>query len=259
MNVRILGAHNVETKTTRCTSLLIDDVLALDAGALTSTLSIAGQLKLRAVLLTHQHYDHIKDIPALGMNFLLNDQSLSIYTTRAVYNVILNHLLNDVLYPNFTGLPGKQALKFTIVEPGKEATSDCYSILPVAVKHGASSIGYQVTAPAGDKVFFTSDTGPGLEECWAQISPDLLIIEVTSCNDMAEKAVERGHLTASLLQKELEKFRALKGYLPRVATVHMNPFDEETIISELAEVSAALGIEIMPGKEGMRISLKNGR
>ena len=66
MRIRVLGAHNCETRSTRLVTLLIDDILALDAGGLTSTLTVKAQKKLKGILLTHPHYDHIRDIPALG-------------------------------------------------------------------------------------------------------------------------------------------------------------------------------------------------
>ncbi|GAJ16573.1 unnamed protein product, partial [marine sediment metagenome] len=50
MNIRILGAHNCETRTTGCICLIIDDVLAIDAGELTSSLSMSEQKKLKAIL-----------------------------------------------------------------------------------------------------------------------------------------------------------------------------------------------------------------
>ena len=68
MHVRILGAHNIETASTRLTALLVDGRLALDAGALTSTLTLAEQDEIRAVLLTHHHFDHARDLVTLGMN-----------------------------------------------------------------------------------------------------------------------------------------------------------------------------------------------
>ncbi len=71
MNIGLLGAHNCESQNTKLLSLLIDDILVVDAGGLTSSLSFAGQQKLKAVLLTHQHYDHIRDVPPLAMNFYL--------------------------------------------------------------------------------------------------------------------------------------------------------------------------------------------
>ena len=85
MKIQFLGAHNCESATTRLVSILIDDVLALDAGSLTSTLSIEAQLNLKAVLLTHHHYDHIRDIPALGMNALFYDTSVPVYALSLIH------------------------------------------------------------------------------------------------------------------------------------------------------------------------------
>jgi ribonuclease BN (tRNA processing enzyme) len=102
MNIRILGAHNIESQDSRCISFVIDDVLAIDAGSLTSSLTFPEQQNLKAVLLTHQHYDHVRDIPALGMNFYLYEKTIEIYSIRPVYEVLSAHLLNNVLYPDFT-------------------------------------------------------------------------------------------------------------------------------------------------------------
>jgi hypothetical protein len=67
--------------------------------------------------------------------------------------------------------------------------------------------------------------------------------------------MEAGHLTPSMLQKELESFRRSKGYLPRIVTVHANPLDEKVLAAELAGVAGVLKTEIQPGREGMRIEL----
>jgi ribonuclease BN (tRNA processing enzyme) len=256
MKIQILGAHNIQSEATRCVSFLIDDVLAVDAGTLATSLSFAAQQKLRALLITHQHYDHARDIPALGMNFLLHQSSLDVYTTPAAFEALHEHLLNDVLYPDFTARPEQQpALRFRMVEPGREEEVAGYRVLPVTVDHAVPAVGYQVTSPDGKKVFYTSDTGPGLAECWRQVRPDLLISELTALNKYADFARESGHLTASLLQEELESFIEINGYLPQVVTVHMNPLDEKGIREELGVISRALNTNIRPGHEGMRIDL----
>ena len=92
MKIKILGAHNTETLRTRHTCLLIDDVLAVDAGALTSHLSARGLERLKAVILTHSHYDHIRDIPALAINLYLKTLSIDIYTHHEACNKIKAHL-----------------------------------------------------------------------------------------------------------------------------------------------------------------------
>jgi ribonuclease BN (tRNA processing enzyme) len=80
MKIRFLGAHNCETKDTRMVSLLVDDILAIDAGGLTASLSLTAQYRIEAVLLTHQHYDHVRDIPTLAMNLFLAGASTTIYS-----------------------------------------------------------------------------------------------------------------------------------------------------------------------------------
>jgi ribonuclease BN (tRNA processing enzyme) len=256
MEIRILGAHNIESRDTRCISLLIDDVLAIDAGALTSSLTFPEQQKLRAVILTHQHYDHIRDIPALGINFYLHESTIDIYSTRPVLEALSAHLLNDVIYPRYTETPPeKPAVRFHTVTPGREMTISGYTVLPVTVNHAVPTVGYQVTSTDGKKVFYTSDTGPGLEECWRQVVPDLLIIELTALNKYDASSLQSGHLTSALLRKELEGFRQLKGYLPPVVTVHMNSPDEKGIKAEIAVVAKALNAKIQPGHEGMRLEI----
>ena len=79
MKIRVLGAHNCERQNFRMISLLVDGVLAIDAGALTSGLSLEEQKRIKALLLTHQHYDHVRDVPALAMSLFLGGATTRIY------------------------------------------------------------------------------------------------------------------------------------------------------------------------------------
>ena len=256
MEVRFLGAHNCESATARCVSILVDGVLALDAGGLTSGLSFAEQQKIRAVLLTHRHYDHVKDIPMLAMNLFLQGSRTEVYSTREVYDALSDYLLDGELYPDFRERPESDpTLKCIVLAPDDETSICGYLVKSVAVSHAVPSHGYQITSPDGKTLFYSGDTGPGLEACWQKISPQLLVIEVTSPNRFREFGLETGHLTPELLGRELSVFRELKGYLPRVVLVHMNPFLEEEIAREIAVVSRELDAEIVLASEGMRFSL----
>jgi cAMP phosphodiesterase len=256
MEIRILGAHNIETKNTGSSCLLIDEILAVDAGALTSGLSITQQQNLKAILLTHQHYDHVRDIPMLGMSLYLLKKTLEIYATKPVYEILTTHLLNNIIFPNFVERPPeKPTFHFNILEPGKTASIAGYGVLPVTVNHAVPTVGYEITSFDGKKVFVTADTGPGLEDCWRQISPNLLIIETTVPNDNEDAARRVGHLTPYLLLKELETFREIKGYLPRVILVHLDPLIEKSIKSEIREVEKTLSIHIRLGHEGLKIKI----
>ena len=101
MNIQVLGAHNCESQSSKYISLLIDDTLVIDCGGLASSLSFQAQQKAKTILLTHQHYDHIKDIPAIAMNFFLHGATINIYSIKPVYDALATYLLNGKLYPKF--------------------------------------------------------------------------------------------------------------------------------------------------------------
>jgi ribonuclease BN (tRNA processing enzyme) len=256
MKIRILGAHNIEANNAGCSSIIIDDILAIDAGCLTVNLSLKQQQNLQAVLLSHQHFDHVRDIPLLGMSLHLLGKTIEIYTTKPVLEAISAHLLNDVIYPNLMKTPaGKPTLHFNLIESGKAASVANYGVLPMKVNHIVPAVGYQITSPDGKKVFITSDTGPGLEDCWRQINPSLLLTEVTAPNKKEDFALKVGHLTPGLLLKELESFRKIKGYLPQIVLMHLNPLDEKEIKAEIRQVEKALNTKIHLGYEGMKINI----
>jgi len=256
MNIKFLGVHNCESQNTKFISLLIDDVIAIDAGGLTSSLSFPAQQKLKAILLTHQHYDHIRDIPAIALYLYLSGATIDLYSILPVYEALTTPPLDFKLYPNFLEQPqGNPTINFTVIEPYKTEQIEGYSVLAVEVNHAVPTVGYQITSPDGKVVFYTGDTGPGLADCWEQVSPQLLIIEVTEPNRYEEFCRGVGHLTPALLKQELTSFRELKGYLPQVVVVHMNPGLEEETKAEIATVAGDLNHPLSVGYEGMQLRL----
>ena len=256
MNIRFLGAHNCESSTIKLVTLLIDDTLAIDAGSLTSSLPIEAQLQLKAVLITHQHYDHIRDIPAMAMNALFYETNIHICSTQAVYDALATHWLNGTTYANFLEKPqDNPRIKFTVIEPNKAVQIGGYDILAVTVTHPVPTVGFQITSPDGKIVFYTGDTGPGLADCWQYVSPQLLITEVTAPNRYEDFGRKLLHLTPNLLKEELIAFQKLKGYLPPVVLVHMNPRQEKEIEAEIALLAKELDASITLAYEGMLLQL----
>jgi ribonuclease BN (tRNA processing enzyme) len=256
MDIRILGAHNSESQTTSCICFIIDNTLAIDAGGLTSNLSISEQQKLIAILLTHQHYDHIRDIPGIALNLSLRGASIEVYSTANVCATIETHLLNGQVYPRFQELPvTKPTVSLNVIKPYEPQMVDGHGILALPVKHFDNTVGYQVSDNQGKTVFYTADTGPGLSDCWKHVSPQLLIIDVTLPNAYEEFARETGHLTPNLLKQELIIFQEHKGYLPQVIAVHMDTGFEQKIKEEVAAVAEALNISITMAQEGMQIHI----
>ena len=83
----------------------------------------------------------------------------------------------------------------------------------------------------------------------------LLLIEVTQSNKYENDALRAKHLTPGLFEKELLSFKRLKGYLPPVIVVHMNPESQKDIEVELTAVSRNLNCQITIAHEGMKVKL----
>lgn len=256
MEIKILGAHNVESEKTKLTSLLVDGVLALDAGALTSSLTFAEQEKVGSILLTHSHYDHVRDVAAIALNISYVEKTIEVYAQSATLEALMKNIFNDVIYPDFTKRPSrKPSLKIHALEPYKATDVAGYKVLALPTKHSVPAVGYQITSLEGKRFFYSGDTGPGLSSCWEYISPELLIIDLTMSNGLEEHAIPAGHLTPALLSEELVGFKKVKGYLPPVVVIHLSFMFEAQIKREVAQLAASLGTKITVGHEGMKVKL----
>lgn len=255
MDVEILGAHSVEIADAKLPALVIDEVLALDAGSLCSGLPLSAQQMLKAILITHYHYDHIRDIPIIAMNFS-HQAVLEVYSIPDVLEVLSSHLLDGKMYPKFLEWPEEQpAVRFTTIEPYNPINIAGYTILAVPVNHSIPTVGFQVTSTEGKVLFYTSDTGVGLSSCWEHVTPDLLITEVSLPQRMEEWARKVGHLTPQLLKEELLQFYKVKGYIPTTSLIHINPTLEDEITEEVAQVAEELEANITIGQEGLKLHL----
>jgi cAMP phosphodiesterase len=257
VETRILGAHSTEAEGLRMVSLLIDNVLALDAGGLTSSLSLSEQQQVRAVLLTHHHFDHTRDLVTLGANGAVFPDSVDIYALRPTFDIVNSCLLDGKIYSDFSKCPSEEKpfLRLKVIEPLQRQNIQGYEVLPVLVQHTVPSVGYQVMSQDGKSLFYTGDTGPGLVTCWERISPQLLIIEVSGINKFQDFLKSVGHMSSQLLREELTQFRRIKGYLPRVVVIHIPPQFQRDVEQEVKEIARELGISIDIGYEGMKITL----
>lgn len=255
MEVRILGAHHMESSSTHLVSLLVDGRLAVDAGSLTATLSFPEQQGIAAILLTHHHFDHFRDIVTLGLS-RAQLRSTPLYAPRGTLEALAAFFDGGRFYPDFFHWPEEKPVYLPHpVEPGTPLEVEGYRVAAYPVRHGGSAVGYQVTSPQGRTLFYTGDTGAGLVSCWPHISPHLIITEVSGPEAWRPWIERANHLTPAMLQEELQQFRQLKGYLPPVVLVHLNPMARQEIAREVTAVSKELGTPITLGVEGMTLQV----
>lgn len=256
MIIRFLGTHNAESKKTRLVSFLIDDVLAVDAGSLVSELTFSEQKKIRAILLSHGHYDHIRAVPAFAFNN--SDRTTKVIAAPKTLEILTSHLIDGVVYPEFTSDASflqKATIKLVPLEPFKPQNIEDYEIIALPMRHPLDSVGFKITSGDRKTLFYTGDTGPGLSSVWGNISPQLIIVDVTWPNSLANAAMDAGHLCPEMLKEELIEFRRVNDYLPRVAVIHMSPQHEPEIEREVGEVAKSLGISINIAHEGEELIL----
>ncbi len=253
MQVRVLGAHNFHSKHTRSVSILIDGVLCIDAGSLSTGLTFEEQGRVKAVLLTHWHFDHIQGLPTFALA-TAGGVTTDVYAIAPVLEALSTHIINGVIFPTFREPLGSRyhSLELRPIEPFEETEVAGYAVVATPVQHGVPAVGYQVSGPDGKSLFYTGDTSGDLAEAWEHIAPDVLLCEVTFPDSRRKSG---RHMSPADLEEELRRYVEMKGSAPRVVTVHMTPEFEGEIRDELAGVAQRLGVSIELAYEDMVIDL----
>ncbi|MFN7989870.1 MAG: 3',5'-cyclic-nucleotide phosphodiesterase [Thermoanaerobaculia bacterium] len=213
MRVRVLGAYGGSTPWHRQTSFLLDGTVSLDAGALTQALTLEEQSRVRSIIITHSHLDHVASLPFLVENvFGRTDGPIEVVAPKDVASLLQDHLFNDAIWPDFTRIPTHllPAVTFRVIEAGVPFRVNGLHALAVPVSHVVATYGYLLWDESGC-VLFSSDTGP-TEALWAEARrrADLkaIFVECSFPDAMAEIADVSKHLTPATLQAEMRKFPA---------------------------------------------------
>jgi ribonuclease BN (tRNA processing enzyme) len=257
LEFRVLGGHQADSTEGRPTSFLIDGTIALDAGGLTAALSTDEQLAIEHVVITHQHYDHIRDLGFLALAMLTARRHVEVHCTQVVYQLLRQTILNPAIWVDPFVMPEATRPTFVYrpVTPGRPFKIGELHFSPLDNRHHTVPVvGYEITAPSGKRLLYTGDTGPGIQDIWPSVKPDVLVTEVTLPNAEAQAPLF-GHLTAELAEVELRAFREQKGYLPRLLICHVNQAQQEVVGAELKDLARRLQASVECTREGLRVVL----
>lgn len=234
MKIRVLGGHGGKALGFETTSFLLDSKLLIDAGAAAATLSIEEQKAVDNILITHVHLDHIQDLAYISDNcFGLRSIPFNVYSHETVKGMIKKHLMNDIIWPDFSVLPTpeKPTMKFHAIGPEKTLKIAHYEVTPVRVNHAHDAMGY-VIDDGTSAVIFTGDTGP-TERIWevAKSVKNLKAIftEVSFPNSLQTVADVSDHHTSASIFQELKK-------MPKdviVVLTHLKPNYRDQVAKEV--------------------------
>jgi ribonuclease BN (tRNA processing enzyme) len=210
MRLKVLGSSGAEFPGFHPPAFLLDDTLLLDAGTIGAVLPDKAQWKIRHILLTHAHLDHIRGIPFLADNITIENMkhSVTVMGMPQVLRTFKKNLLNNAVWPDFTAIPNKKnaVIKLKPIQLRKPFTINRHTVTAYRVNHSVPASGYVVEDGKGSRLLYTGDTGPS-EDIWKAANRPITcaIVEVSMPNSMRKMAILTGHLTASLLKKELHK------------------------------------------------------
>ena len=258
MEIKVLGAHMLESRDTRHSCFLIDSVMAVDAGSLASALTSAEQAQVGVVLLTHAHFDHIRDLPTLGVATLDRPGSIDVYGLPETLDLVHKNILNGALYPDLTGeLNGQPPkYKFNGVTANEPFRVPGYQVKPIPMDHPIPCVGFIVKSDSGACAAFSGDTqGKILGFFEDSLSPEVLFVDVTFPNRMYPRAQLTGHQTPWMLREQIVIALAASMEPPRLIAVHLAPDHREQVALELADLAAELGIDLAAAEEGMIVAL----
>lgn len=237
MDLTILGASGGISPDCDTTSFLLGESILIDAGTGTSRLTEEQMHKIRYVLITHSHLDHICHLP-----FLLNttigemQQTVKVFALEETLDALKKHIFNGVIWPDFSKIPSPEnpAMQCEIFQVGDELELDGHHIQVLPAQHTVPSVGFRVSAEGGSFAF-TGDCSKNdvFWDALNQYSPvDLLIVDdqyLASESAISEAAM---HYYPESLRQDLKKLESH----PQLYLTHLPPFKKEEVMSEAEKI-----------------------
>ncbi len=240
MNVQNLGCSGGLAEGQFTTSFLLDGCTLLDGGTGVGKLSLEQMNQIETVLLTHAHMDHIAGVAMMLASLSEHRKTpVTLAAPKEVLEAIKTHILNWVIWPDFSKIPNEQApiLQYLELAPMQTEDINGYQVMPIPLAHTVSSYAYRISR--GEKAFcFFGDTGP-TELVWQTLNQHPvsdLFIELSYSKESDELATISKHYTSVTLAEDLSK---LEGPA-KVHIMHLKPGAEDQIMAEFSGSSKSL-------------------
>jgi cAMP phosphodiesterase len=236
MKVKVLGCSGSETIGHMPPGFLVNDRVMLDAGTISAALSIEGQSKITDIFISHTHLDHIKGILFLADNIIGRiKQPINIRAIPKVIDAIKKHLMNELIWPDFTKIPTPKnpVLAYKPFLAGKTIDLAGLKIKAIPMNHPVPAVGFLV-GDGRSSFIYSADTGPN-EGLWAEAKKVKnlkgIIVDTSFPNDMDFVAGASGHFTPAQLHEDLNKAK-VRNSVP-IYIYHIKPVYKKRVIKEL--------------------------
>ncbi|MBI2388954.1 MAG: 3',5'-cyclic-nucleotide phosphodiesterase [Deltaproteobacteria bacterium] len=254
MDLRVVGCHGGETPKHRTSGFLLRAgrrTIAIDAGCLTSGLTLKEQASLDAVLVSHGHMDHLRDLATLADNRAQNGAApLVVASCAQTISILKQHFFNGLLWPDFAKIPSEAqpTIAYQVLEPEVVTEVAGFEVQAIMVSHTIDSCAFLVRRRGGEggAIAYSGDTGP-TDRLWEILNeaPDLrtMLMEVSFPNEQQRLATISGHHTPDSLGRELLKLDRRKD-VPMLL-YHIKPTFERTVERELAKIKNGCELQVL--------------
>ena len=216
---------------------VIDDLIAFDAGSLAIAATPEQKQKIRDVVISHAHLDHIAGLPLyIDDLFATIKRPIQIHATSEVIEILERDIFNWSIYPRFSELQNDYGvvLEYCPFEVEREFSVKHLKVKAIDVNHKVPSVGFIVT-DGKSRFALTNDTA-AMNRFWEALNEteDLsaILVECAFPNELCELACNSHHLTPRSLQNELTKF---KQNCP-IYVVNIKPMYFEQVKKQIAEL-----------------------
>lgn len=242
MSLRVLGCSGAIAEGRRTTSFLLDEHVLVDAGTGVGDLPLDALAGIDHVLLSHSHLDHVLGVPLLADATLRRRRQhgrgpITVHGLPDTLQALQRHLLNGVLWPDFTQLPSPEAPALCLqpLTVGDTLTFGQRAVRVLPAAHTVPACGFAFRALQTDRwTVFTGDTGPNpaLWGALRELPLTQLIIEVAFGDDESALAARAGHHCPATLAAELH---ALPAGPVDLWLTHLKPGEDEAIVAQLRQ------------------------
>lgn len=239
MELRVIGCHGGETPRHRTSAFVLDDVLTIDAGSLTSGMEVKDQAKLEACLVSHAHLDHIRDLATIADNRAqMRCPPLVIAGIKETIRTLKKHFFNGLVWPDFSQIytTDKPTIEYLELKPEKPTIVAGRTVRAVLVTHTIETASFVIEGKDG-AIAYSGDTGP-TDRMWEVLNEQenlkALLMEVSFPNREQKLATVSGHHTPKTLAADLKKYKASKD-LPTLL-YHIKPVFQGEVEKECASL-----------------------
>ena len=233
MRLQVLGCCGGSSLGKHPTSFLIDDNVAVDAGAITAMLPPHRQEKVDHVVLSHAHLDHVANLPFLVDNrFARQTRPITLYGSKVTLDDLCDGMFNNRVWPDFTVLRSKKSISLTLqrIRAGEPFDVGGLTFTAWPMDHPVACFGFMID-DGDSKVFIAGDTGSTESIRRAVAGAENLraiVIEASWPSRMGELAVATGHLTPKMIDDAMPLHPEAK-----LLISHVKPFFFHEVVGEL--------------------------